>query len=413
YTIADGNGGANYQPVVATADGAITPKALSISAAADNKIYDGTAASAVAPIVDGLAGGDTASARQVFDSINAGNRRLLVDNYTIADGNGGKNYQPVIATADGTITPKVMSISAAADNKVYDGTAASAVAPIVDGLAGGDSASARQVFDAVNAGSRRLLVESYTIADGNGGANYTVAINEAGGTITPKALTISATGDSKVYDGSAASGAAPIINGLVGSDTASARQVFDSANAGSRHLLIDNYTIADGNGGANYAAATVAARGVIARAPLSIRANDKVVPYTGAPFSGGNGVVYEGLVANETPAVLKGSLAYRGSAQGALSPGEYRIVPDGLESANYAIVNIDGGLTISRPTQLDPALSDARAAVAGQRVGGAASLFQTAGMSAEELERAATAGGGADPELRIVDGGMRLPAGLK
>jgi hypothetical protein len=176
---------------------------------------------------------------------------------------------------------------------------------------------------------------------------------------------------------------------------------------------VDRYAIADGNGGANYAATRVAAKGVIARAPLAIRANDAVVPYTGTPFGGGNGVSYEGLVADEKPSVLSGSLVYGGSAQGALGPGAYRVVPGGLESSNYAIVNIDGALTITRPAQLDTALSDARAAVGREPGVVTGGLFQPGGQVSEGAARITATGSAADPELRIVDGGMRLPTGLK
>ena len=46
-----------------------------------------------------------------------------------------------------------------------------------------------------------LAVTGYTVNDGNGGNDYTVTLVTATGTITPAALTITATSDSKVYDG--------------------------------------------------------------------------------------------------------------------------------------------------------------------------------------------------------------------
>ena len=46
-----------------------------------------------------------------------------------------------------------------------------------------------------------LEVTGYTVNDGNGGNDYTVTLDTAAGTITPAALTITATSDTKVYDG--------------------------------------------------------------------------------------------------------------------------------------------------------------------------------------------------------------------
>ncbi|MGV3654514.1 MAG: filamentous hemagglutinin N-terminal domain-containing protein, partial [Noviherbaspirillum sp.] len=116
-----------------TAQQTIDPALLKLDAVPDSKTYDATAASSGAVSVTGLVAGDSVSVDQVFDAANAGARKLRVDNPVIADGNGGANYRIVTTEADGTITPKALSISAAADNKVYDGTAASAAAPIVDG----------------------------------------------------------------------------------------------------------------------------------------------------------------------------------------------------------------------------------------------------------------------------------------
>ena len=64
------------------------------------------------------------------------------------------------------------------------------------GLQGSDTlTAASQAFDSRNAGVRTLQVVagSWTVADGNGGNNYAVSLGDAAtGSITPKALTLSA-----------------------------------------------------------------------------------------------------------------------------------------------------------------------------------------------------------------------------
>ena len=57
-----------------------------------------------------------------------------------------------------------------------------------------------------------LTVTGYTVNDGNGGNDYTVTLQSAAGTITPAALTITATSDTKVYDGTTVVDADPDVH---------------------------------------------------------------------------------------------------------------------------------------------------------------------------------------------------------
>jgi len=188
---------ANYtlaQPAGLAAD--ITPRAITITAGSNSRVYDGTTTSAAAPTASGLVGGDTVtSLSQAFDSRNAGTRTLTVNGgYSVNDGNGGANYSVTTNTAAGSITPAALALGAVADTKVYDGTVGSTGVPlVVSGLVAGDSVSAlTQTFDSRNAGARSIGVSGYAVSDGNGGANYTVSTNAAAGSITPAAVTISA-----------------------------------------------------------------------------------------------------------------------------------------------------------------------------------------------------------------------------
>ncbi len=153
--------------------------------------------------------------------------------YTVNDGDGGKDYTVTTATAIGTITPAALTISATTDTKVYDGTTTSAKTPTTSTLYDGDTVTASQAFTSKNVlgtGASTLVVTGYTVNDGNGGADYTVATATATGTITPAALTILATTDTKVYDGTVASSKAPTTSTLYDGDTVTASQVFMSKN---------------------------------------------------------------------------------------------------------------------------------------------------------------------------------------
>ena len=89
---------------------------------------------------------------------------------------------------------------------------------------------------------------------------------------------------------------------------------------------------------------------IIAKAPLTVTANDHSIFYGNAAAN--NGVTYDGFVNNEDESVLGGTLTYTYSnANGAYgedndAPGSYQITPGGLASNNYDITFIPGVLEV-------------------------------------------------------------------
>jgi hypothetical protein len=132
----------------------------------------------------------------------------------VSDGNNGANYTVSFNTAPGTITPAALTINAVADTfqtaqgtitraqltiaavsdqKVFDGTTSAIVSAQVSGLKGADTVSGlAESFASANAGSSAMALGPLTVNDGNGGANYTLTVVNATGTITPAPLTITA-----------------------------------------------------------------------------------------------------------------------------------------------------------------------------------------------------------------------------
>jgi hypothetical protein len=96
----------------------------------------------------------------------------------------------------------------------------------------------------------------------------------------------------------------------------------------------------------NYAISYVDGTLTVTPASLTIRANNDAKMYDGQPYSGGNGVTYSGFVNGEDASVLKGTLVYGGSAQGAVEVGGYTITASGLSADNYVVSYVDGELTI-------------------------------------------------------------------
>jgi hypothetical protein len=304
YTVNDGNGGADYKVTTATNTGTITAAALTITAASDSKTYDGTTSSSATPTFGTLYSTDSVTglsqAFGVKDVLGAGKSTLSVTNYTVNDGNGGADYTVTTKTNTGTITPAALTICAATDSKVYDGTTNSGGTPTVAGtLYNSDTITGvTQAFaskDVLGKNGSTLAITGYTVNDGNGGKDYTVTTKTKAGTITPVGLTITAAGDSKTYDGTTGSSAAPSVGTLYSTDTVTGlSQVFASKDvlgkAGST-LSVTGYTVNDGNGGKDYTVTTKTGTGTITPAALTITAGSDSKTYDGTTSSSGTPTV--------------------------------------------------------------------------------------------------------------------------
>ena len=353
YVINDDDDGANYRVTLLSALGTITPAALTISATSQTKVYDGTAASTAAPTDSGLftTGGDTITGlSQAFASKNvlgASGSTLQVTGYAVNDGDGGKDYTVTLHTASGTITPAALSITASGQTKVYDGTTVSAAAPSYSGLitVGGDTITGlTQAFASKNVlgtNGSTLQVTGYTVNDGDGGNDYTVSLHTAGGTITPVALSITATGQTKVYDGTTTSTATPTYSGLitVGGDTLTGlTQAFASKNVlgtGGSTLQVTGYTVNDGDGGHDYTVTLHTASGTITPAALTITATSQTKVYDGTTTSTAT-PTYSGLI-------TAGGDTVSGLSQAFTSKDVLGTAGSTLQVTGYTINDGDGG----------------------------------------------------------------------
>ena len=116
--------------------GTITPASLIVTAQADSRVYDGTTASSAAPVVSG-ATYDTVgtAATQSFDNRNAGTGKSS-HRRRPRDGRRQRRQQlqrQLRHERPGVITPALLTVTAQADSRVYDGTTASSAAPVVSG----------------------------------------------------------------------------------------------------------------------------------------------------------------------------------------------------------------------------------------------------------------------------------------
>jgi hypothetical protein len=292
-----------------TAD--INRRPLEVTAAADTKTYDGMTASDETPTIsDGtIAGADTPSFTQSFDTKAAGNGKTLTPAGSVTDGNGGANYQiTFIAVHTGIVSPRTLVVTASAQSRPYDGTTA-AVVSLSDDRLGGDVFAVNHTaaaFDTKAVGSGKTVTVGGLSLTGTDAGNYALAATSVMTTADITALTLAPqfTAADKVYDGTtdatiltrSASGT------IIGGDkvaVAGGSAEFDTRHAGTVKTVTGTGFSLDGEDAVNYllnptSAATTAS---ITRRPITVTAAPDTKTYDGTTSS------------SATPTVTTGSIA--------------------------------------------------------------------------------------------------------
>jgi len=294
-------------------------------------------------------------------------------------------------------------------DKVYDGNTVTEVVNVglLDKKVEGDNVAvsadgATAAFADKNAGTGKPVTVSRLALTGADAANYVLGGTQtATATIQPRPLAVRAQGVDKTYDGTTNAAVTLADNRVEGDklELRYARASYADSNAGSSKAVTVAGIAAAGMDAGNYVAdSSAATTASISRAPLTINANPDSKTFDGNAYRGGNGVTYTGFVAGENAAALSGQPSYGGDAQGAVNVGSYRIAPAGYASQNYAIVYVDGKLTIQQPP-VEPVYQAAGTVVAATAA--AMSDAATNLVSMRLLSQQAT--------LQVIECGTRLP----
>ena len=222
-SVTDGNGGDNYAITFATnTTGAITARAITVTATTDSKTYDATTSSAAIPTITAgtLAGTDTGSFTQTFDNANVGTGKTLIPAGSVNDGNLGANYAiTFVNDTTGVISQWAVTVTAdSGQAKIYGTPDPTLTYTVTSGsLQPGDS------FTGALARTAGENVGIYAINQGTltAGPNYTITFVPANFTIVARAITVTASTDTKTYDATTASAGAPTVTtgSLAGTDT--------------------------------------------------------------------------------------------------------------------------------------------------------------------------------------------------
>lgn len=240
----------------------ILPAILNPEITVNDKTYDGTtAAEIISRSLTGIIGDDDvilSGGTAFFADKNAGSGKIVEISGLTLSGDDSVNYVlssgSYTTTAD--ITPLAITVTAVSDSKVYDGTTVSTGIPLVSrDLCLGDTPDFSQRFNTKHVGTGKQLIPYGQVNDGNGGANYQITfIENSDGVITPRPVTIKATGAVKIYDGTIASLASPVITSgsLAEGDSAEFYQTYADRNVGTGKMLTPAGSVDDGNNGLNY-----------------------------------------------------------------------------------------------------------------------------------------------------------------
>ena len=276
-----------------TAD--ITPRALAVTASADNKVYDGHA-NATVTLADDRLGADVFSvafATATFDTKQAGTGKTVTVSGITLSGTDAANYTAnATATTTADITPRALVVNATGVDKVYDG-GATATVTFTDDRVSGDvfTIAYTAAFADKNVGAGKPVSVSAIALAGPDAGNYTPNTTDAtAASITPRALIVSAVAADKVYDGTTTAAVTLSDDRLAGDlfTAGYASAAFADANAGMGKLVTVTGIALSGVDAGNYAANTLAtATANITPRPLAVTADAKSKPFGAAdpPFT--------------------------------------------------------------------------------------------------------------------------------
>ncbi|MCW3491516.1 MBG domain-containing protein [Dethiobacter alkaliphilus] len=339
----------------------ITPAPLTISADNQSKTYDGKAfpSEDYTMTYEGFVAGEDAGGLSGELSFGSAQTAVNAGSYAIEpEGLSSNNYKITFVSGTLTITPAPLTISADNQSKTYDGKTFPAEDYTVtyQGFAAGEDETilhgelsfSGSAIAAVNTGA-------YTIVPaGVSSTNYDITFVPGTLTITKAELTVTVAADNqnKVYDGKVfpsenytvtfAGFAGGDDEGVLSGELTFSGSAMDAIDAGTYTILPSGFT------SKNYEITFVPGTLTITPALLTIAADNQSKTYDGKAFPSENyTVTYQGFVAGEDETILKGELAFSGSAITALTTGAYTIEPTGLSSKNYAITFVPGTLTIA------------------------------------------------------------------
>jgi predicted GNAT superfamily acetyltransferase len=349
-------------------NGTLTIAKAPLTVTADNQsqTYNGSTFTGFTAHYSGFVDGDKASVVGGAPSFS-GTAVTAIDagSYPITPGPGSlsaANYD-FTTFVNGTLTIARAPLTVIADNQsqTYNGSTFTGFTAHYSGFVQGDTQAVISGAPSFSGAAVTAVdVGSYSIIPGPGGlsaANYdfTTFVNSTL-TIAKAHLTVIADDQSPTYNGSSFTNFTVHYSGLVNGETAGVISGAPSfSGAAVTAINAGSYSITPGPGtlsAANYDFTTFENGTLtIAKAPLTIIADDQSQTYDGSVFSGFT-AHYRGFVNGDTASVVSGVPSFSGAAVTAVNPGTYPITPGpgSLSAINYDFTTFASGtLTLALP----------------------------------------------------------------
>jgi len=314
----------------------INKATLNLNAVTDTRSYDGTNQSTGMVDISGLQTDDRVTAKQEFDSKNAGERTLNIAEVIINDGNNGGNYNIVTNTAKGVINKAKATVTANSLNTTYNGKDQTASGFTAKGLVNGETES---VLTDVKASVSAKDAGKYTNTATGTDKNYELIFVDGALEIAKAKATVTANSLNTTYNGKDQTVSGFTASGLVNGETES---VLTDVSAKATGKDAGNYATKANGTDKNYELIFVDGSLDIAKAKATITANSLNTVYNGKDQTV-SGFTASGLVNGETESVLT-DVSAKATGKDA---GNYANKAKGTDK-NYELIFVDGALDIAK-----------------------------------------------------------------
>ncbi|OCX54424.1 hypothetical protein BEL04_09255 [Mucilaginibacter sp. PPCGB 2223] len=332
---------------VAIAVSTVNQKTLTVTAANATKVY-GTANPTFTMNYSGFVGADDVNSLTVKPTgSTTATATSPVNTYVITPAGGvADNYTFSYVAGTLTVTKATLTVTASTTTKAY-GAALPTLTPAYSGFVGTDNAASLTTQPTVSttATATSTIGPYPTTVSGGASTNYTFTYVAGTLTVTQATLTVTANSPSKTY-GMANPALSVSYSGFVGSDNAASLTTQPTVTTTAIVTsAVGTYPVtASGGSSPNYTFAYVAGTLTVNKAPLTITADNKSMPYSGTvPALTAS---YSGFAGTDNAASLTTAPVLSTTATQSSAPGNYPISVSGAASGNYNITYVNGSLTI-------------------------------------------------------------------
>ncbi len=238
----------NYNLTFVDGSLVISKKELTANYTAGNKVYDGTTNANVNGTLDGVISGDNITLDSFlasFSDKNVGdNKAISISNISLG-GTSSSNYTIASSSSStASITPKNISATFTADNKVYDGTLDATASGTLSGVILGDDITISQTasFSDKDAGENKTVNITDISLGGTDITNYSFDNSDTTTTASINKALATVTVDNKevIYDGNTHTIDNYTVTGLVNNED---KSVLDSISISGSGRNAGTYTI--------------------------------------------------------------------------------------------------------------------------------------------------------------------------